>query len=224
MPALVIITSFTWIKVFMGQTKRGVGRPRAVLSKTHLSTREDILIKSSALFAKHGFKATTTRMIAESVGIRQPSLFNHFRKKGDILEALVSEAGKELFEYLENLGHSFDDAESVLFDLVIFDVTFLMVEPFQINKIMGLPEVNNGPLRKKIDDRQGFAFGCYRRVIQAGVDSKVFDVEDVDLATHTIMGMEEAIWSWYDRSSMNIQPEVQAKKIARMVINSLKSH
>ena len=41
------------------------------------------------MFASRGYHATTTRQIADAVGIRQPSLFHHFKSKGAILEALL---------------------------------------------------------------------------------------------------------------------------------------
>jgi AcrR family transcriptional regulator len=37
----------------------------------------------------HGYYGTTTREIAEAVGVRQPSLFHHFGSKAAIMEALL---------------------------------------------------------------------------------------------------------------------------------------
>ncbi|MCU1569369.1 MAG: putative transcriptional regulatory protein [Naasia sp.] len=52
-------------------------------------TRERILIEASRLFALRGFYGTSTRDIAEAVGVRQPSLFYHFPAKHLILSELV---------------------------------------------------------------------------------------------------------------------------------------
>jgi AcrR family transcriptional regulator len=54
------------------------------------STRERILYEASQLFARQGFHGTTTREIAQAVGIRQPSLFHHFASKDAILQALLA--------------------------------------------------------------------------------------------------------------------------------------
>ncbi|NQV06247.1 TetR/AcrR family transcriptional regulator [bacterium] len=56
------------------------------------STREQILLQASILFARQGYHATSTRQIASAVGIRQPSLFYHFPTKTDIMRALLVEA------------------------------------------------------------------------------------------------------------------------------------
>jgi AcrR family transcriptional regulator len=54
------------------------------------STQDSILREAGRLFALKGFHGTSTREIAEAVGIRQPSLFHHFASKHDIADALFA--------------------------------------------------------------------------------------------------------------------------------------
>ncbi len=53
------------------------------------SNRERILIEAARLFARRGYHATTTRQIAQAVGIRQPSLFHHFPSKHAIVQEIL---------------------------------------------------------------------------------------------------------------------------------------
>ena len=53
-------------------------------------TKEKILEHSLKLFSSKGYKATTVRDIAGSIGIKQSALYNHFRNKEEILETLIS--------------------------------------------------------------------------------------------------------------------------------------
>ena len=55
-------------------------------------TAERILDAAEALFAEHGYAGTTLRDVAERVGIRIPSLYNHFAGK-DALYTAVLERG-----------------------------------------------------------------------------------------------------------------------------------
>jgi AcrR family transcriptional regulator len=52
-------------------------------------TRSQILLHAARLFGQRGYYGTSTRDIAQSVGIRQPSLFYHFAAKHVILAELV---------------------------------------------------------------------------------------------------------------------------------------
>lgn len=52
-------------------------------------TKEKILKHALKLFSSKGYKATTVRDIAGSIGIKQSALYNHFRNKDEILETLI---------------------------------------------------------------------------------------------------------------------------------------
>lgn len=52
-------------------------------------TKEKILKHALKLFSSKGFKATTVRDIAGSIGIKQSALYNHFKNKEEILETLI---------------------------------------------------------------------------------------------------------------------------------------
>ncbi len=57
------------------------------------STFERILDEAENLFAAHGYSATSLADVADAVGIRTPSLYNHFRNKealyGAVLDRLI---------------------------------------------------------------------------------------------------------------------------------------
>jgi AcrR family transcriptional regulator len=69
---------------------RGRGRPRSAPRKNSaLSTREEILAAAAQLFGSQGYTETTTRQIADAVGIKQASLYYHFPDKSQILRSLL---------------------------------------------------------------------------------------------------------------------------------------
>lgn len=65
------------------------GRPRHVVSTSAASPRDQVLDAAAELFVTRGFAATSTREIAEKVGIRQASLYYHFAGKDEILAELL---------------------------------------------------------------------------------------------------------------------------------------
>jgi AcrR family transcriptional regulator len=79
--------------------------PRRPLRKGE-RTAERILDAAESLFAAHGYAGTTLRDVAEAVGIRIPSLYNHFPSK-EALYAAVLERGigpvlSALLDYVES--------------------------------------------------------------------------------------------------------------------------
>lgn len=56
--------------------------------KRGIQTTNKILEEAAALFARKGFDGVSVHEIAEAVGIKESSLYNHFSGKAPILEAL----------------------------------------------------------------------------------------------------------------------------------------
>lgn len=67
------------------------------LAKTH----QAILETARELFLKNGYAATSTRDIANAIGITQPALYHHFKDKEVIFLAVITTVGAEVKEGIE---------------------------------------------------------------------------------------------------------------------------
>lgn len=67
--------------------------------------RRSILRAAERLFAEHGYAGTSMKRLARSVGVTDAALYNHFRSKREILEALYEERGfYQAMDVLEHLS------------------------------------------------------------------------------------------------------------------------
>jgi len=71
-------------------------------------TAERILDAAEALFAEHGFAGTTLRGVASVVGLRTPSLYNHFPSKESLYAAVLERGLRPLLEVLVAIGEDGD--------------------------------------------------------------------------------------------------------------------
>jgi AcrR family transcriptional regulator len=80
------------------------GRPRLTSQRRPGTTaRDEILDAAGELFTTTGYTGTSTRTIAEAVGIRQASLYHYFKTKDDILCALLSQTVTPTLSFIPNL-------------------------------------------------------------------------------------------------------------------------
>ncbi|MFF1384128.1 TetR/AcrR family transcriptional regulator [Arthrobacter sp. NPDC058288] len=71
-------------------TSAGPGRPRKQQPvRPGATARDEILDAAAELFTGQGFANTSTRAVADAVGMRQSSLYHHFGTKDDILGELL---------------------------------------------------------------------------------------------------------------------------------------
>ncbi|WP_280462400.1 TetR/AcrR family transcriptional regulator [Nocardia carnea] len=123
-------------------TQLGPGRPRLAPRRRQGHTpRAEILDAAAELFTTHGYGNTSTRAIAEAVGIRQASLYHHFAAKDDILDALLGETIAAAAELAERLGDSVEPAAVRLYALARFDIEQLCAARWNIGALYFLPEL-----------------------------------------------------------------------------------
>ena len=65
---------------------------------TKKPTKEKIFDVSIDLFSKKGFDAVSVREIAREVGIRESSIYNHYKSKESILDAIIDYFMSELMQ------------------------------------------------------------------------------------------------------------------------------
>ncbi len=84
-------------------------------------TKQKILEKALELFSSKGYDAVSVGEIGKAVGIKAPSLYNHYPSKQAIFDALVAETSKRYEEFTEKIDIHMKNAEkdSALFTNVL---------------------------------------------------------------------------------------------------------
>ncbi len=141
-------------------------------------TKEKILKHSLKLFSNKGFKATTVRDIAGSVGIKQSALYNHFKNKDEIFETLIqdltSSAIVTLFDHkdtseLHKDGKVLLTSIATTFKLLSFDVLneglykLLMQEIFRNERVREI--YNEYFYQENVKKLSGIFFGMMQEEI-----------------------------------------------------------
>lgn len=122
------------------------GRPRVIpRAETALAPRDEILQAAAELFVNRGFAATSTRDIAEKVGIRQASLYYHFEGKPGILAELLELSVRPSLEKVETIEKECpaDVPEAALYLLALVDVRTLATVPHNTGRLYRMPDVRN---------------------------------------------------------------------------------
>ncbi|WP_432570220.1 TetR/AcrR family transcriptional regulator [Kineococcus sp. SYSU DK005] len=126
-----------------GQAGAGrVGRPRTRGRAAGAGTaREEILRAAAALFGEFGYAATSTRAIADRVGVRQASLYYHFAGKDEILAELLEGSVRPTLDVVDAVRAVAGDPAAALYALVVADVETLLAGPPGIAALYTAPEV-----------------------------------------------------------------------------------
>ncbi|AZA11015.1 TetR/AcrR family transcriptional regulator [Corynebacterium gerontici] len=165
-----------------------VGRPRKHSPRRRGSTaREEILDASAELFTTQGFATTSTHQIADSVGIRQASLYYHFPSKTEIFLTLLNSTVEPSTQLAAELGDANADPSMRLWALTASEARLLLSTRWNIGRLYQLPVASSEEFAAYHDHRAQL-FSIFRDLAQ-----KIVGEHDprVDLPFHIALSVIE---------------------------------
>jgi AcrR family transcriptional regulator len=69
-----------------------------------MTTKERIVDEALTLFSTKGYKGTSVKNIADAVGVKDASLYKHFKSKQEILDTIVNSLGQHIDEMSNAMG------------------------------------------------------------------------------------------------------------------------
>lgn len=138
------------------------GRPRVRGSHDPDRTpRQEILDAAAALFSESGFAATSTRAIAERVGIRQASLYYYFPGKDELLLELLEASVRPTLDLVGVIRTGAPTAAAALYALAVRDVGTLQAGPLGVAALYMAPEVQRAPAFASFRDHRSQLLAVY---------------------------------------------------------------
>ena len=89
-----------------------------------MSTKERIVEEALTLFSSRGYQGTSVKNIADAVGIKDSSLYKHFKSKKEIFETIVEEMARRM----EAMSHTFGLPDDTTVEAAAFAYGVISVE------------------------------------------------------------------------------------------------
>ncbi len=177
------------------------------------SARQRIVAAATELFSTRGYAATTTRDIADKVGIRQPSLYSHFAVKSDILVEVELQTFRPTLEHFAALtADPTLSAAERLGRLVEFDVKMLCAGPWNVALLGYLPEVRHEGLSAGMAAHGRELYAAYRQLVGAALAENGRAADQVETVTEVVFTLVEG---WILRRVHN--PDLDGDRLAPAV-------
>lgn len=155
------------------------------------STRERILRVASQMFARKGYTGTSTREIANEIGIRQPSMFHHFASKRAILETLLSYSVDDASIEARRAAESKGPAAVRLYRFLVRDTEHLSGSPYDLSGLH-VTEVMSDPSFAVWNGRLDALHDAIRDTVRQGIEEGAFVDIDPAFAQEMISAMNIA--------------------------------
>ena len=160
-------------------------------------SRATVVEAARELFADRGYRSTSMRDIAEAVGVRAPSLYNHVSSKQEMLFAIMDTAMDRALAALDDALEGVDDVaealrvatESLVLDFLRFpaEVTICNTE------VRSLDAANR---RAIVAKRDAYA-ARMRDIIERGCALGTFSTRSPQLAAFAVLELGNGAKSWF---------------------------
>lgn len=153
-----------------------------------MTTRDKILDEALTLFAENGYDGTSVEEIAEKVGIKAPSLYNHFKGKEDILNALIDMAEARYEEFFGSDRHigKLPESKEEFIQTAMQKISFTMRDPLicKMRKFLVREQFRNERFAEITTKHQLSGIqGMYTRIIEGMMGKGLFKDDPELLAT-----------------------------------------
>ena len=179
-----------------------------------VTTRERILDETLTLFAENGYDGTSVEEIAEKVGIKAPSLYNHFKGKEDILNALIDMTEARYEEFFGSDRHigKLPESKEEFIQTAIQKSSFTMNDPMirKMRKFLVREQFRNEHFAEITTKHQMDGVrDMYARIIKGMMDKGLFREDDPALLA-TEVTAPVALWvSKADRQPQYAQESLE---------------
>ncbi len=75
----------------------------------NMTTKERIVEEALTLFAQNGYKGTSVKNIADAVGIKDSSIYMHYKSKREIVDAIVTQMKEKMYHMSVDFGLPTDE-------------------------------------------------------------------------------------------------------------------
>lgn len=173
-----------------------------VTNKTTLvqSRRDEIKQKAARLFRKKGYQATSMREIADVVGIKAASIYNHINSKQELLEEMLLTLAQKFTEGMEMIDATTSSPSAKLEELIALHVQLVVDHTDEIALIAGEWVHLDEPAKTKYITLRDEYESAFKEIIEDGKAMGLFKEIDTDLILFSTLSTLRWLYSWYNKN------------------------
>ncbi len=196
-------------------------KPPQLKTEVQEFKRLRILEEARELFFLQGYEATTLDAIAERLNVTKPFIYSYFKNKSEILNAICHVGiSRSLASLDEALASGLAPRE--MLRLIIESVTSIVLanQKYLVVYLREEKNLDKKEAKQLMLLRKEFSVRL-ARLLEAGTQTREFDVDDALLTAVSIGGMITWLATWYRPRGHWSQTEVNMhmiKKVERMVL------
>lgn len=181
--------------------------------------KDEILVASARLFKEKGYSAVTMRDLAQTLGIKAASLYNHINSKQEILAHIILSIAEEFTEGMAAILNSDQDTLEQLKNIIALHVEITS------NNSNGMASLNNDWMH--LEDKQAYYLKLrqdyednFRSIIKRGIANNELKQVDPEVTLFSILSTLRSLYLWIPNKE-DINKEKLAASLSEVLLNGI---
>lgn len=164
-----------------------------------LTRKEEIIAVASRLFNERGYNAVSMRDIAQAMGMKAASLYNHIHGKQEILSTLILEVAQEFTVAMNSIIGSNATPVQKITNVIEMHIDIT------VNYSEGLAALNNDWMHLENDDLKSFIKmredyeDNFRSIIKKGIEVGEIKPRQPEVIVFSILSTLRTLYLWYQK-------------------------
>ncbi len=187
--------------------------------------REQILAAALGVFSEHGYEKTSIARICEAVGVARGTLYQYFRDKQAVFQALVDEQAKLIVEFAQAFDLESADAPSP--EQILYERHLLIFELVQENQDLFRLMVREARARHpetedKVRATQRSILRAMASELEAGHRAGLYDCPSPEFTAAYLFGgiLEIVEWNLFI-TERPLPPDALAREVTQLQLRVL---
>lgn len=183
-----------------------------------ISRKEEIKKTAARLFRKRGYNATSMRDIADAIGIKAASIYNHIKSKQELLSDLLMEIAIIFTKEMEMIQNTSLNSQKKLERLIALHVRLTIEHTDAIALIAGeWVHLNENEKQQYITLRDDYE-NHFKKIIEQGKVEGIFENIDTEIILFSTLSTLRWLYSWYSRNR-SFNPIELEQQITQCLMN-----
>ncbi len=167
-----------------------------------MQSRKEVIRSCAArLFRKKGYNATSMRDIAEAVGIKAASIYNHIKSKQELLEDLLLMMAHLFSKGMEDISRSSSlSSEQKLERLIALHIRLTVENTDAIALVAGEWVHLKSPAREEYLVLRETYENQFKAIIDTGKTEGLFKEIDTEIILFSTLSTLRWLYSWYSKN------------------------
>jgi AcrR family transcriptional regulator len=184
--------------------------------------KEEIIATASSLFRKKGYNAVSMRLLAQEVGIKAASLYNHIDSKQEILAHIILGVAQRFTDGMELVKVLEADPIKKIREVILLHIEITLDEP------EGMESLQNNWMYLEGDSMVAYkaSRNAYeenlRNIIREGIATGHIRNVNPELLIYSILSTLRYLYIWYPRQK-DIDPERLKEEMMVVILQGVEN-